>query len=56
MAERVGAGSGGDDFFAGEERKALAGEKPLDAIRARFGADAVTSGRIFRARGASKDR
>ena len=31
-----------------DERRALAGEKTLDAIRARFGAGAVTSGRIFR--------
>jgi DNA polymerase IV len=40
-----------DDFFAGDERRALKGEKTLDAIRARFGAGAVTSGRIFRKRG-----
>jgi DNA polymerase-4 len=51
MAELVEAGAVEDDFFAGEERRALAGEKTLDAIRARFGAGAVTSGRIFRAKG-----
>jgi DNA polymerase IV len=51
MAELAPAGAVEDDFFAGEERRALAGEKTLDAIRARFGAGAVTSGRIFRARG-----
>jgi DNA polymerase-4 len=38
------------DFFA-DERRALKGEQTLDAIRARFGAGAVTSGRIFRKRG-----
>jgi DNA polymerase IV len=54
MAELVEAGAVEDDFFAGDERRALAGEKTLDAIRARFGADAVTSGRIFRAKGAGK--
>ncbi|HEY2357094.1 MAG TPA: DNA polymerase IV [Phenylobacterium sp.] len=53
MAELVEAGAVEDDFFAGDERRALAGEKTLDAIRARFGAEAVTSGRIFRARGSS---
>jgi len=56
LAELVEAGAVEDDFFAGDERRALAGEKTLDAIRAKFGADAVTSGRIFRAKGASKDR
>jgi DNA polymerase-4 len=50
LAELVEAGAVEDDFFAGDERRALAGEKTLDAIRARFGAGAVTSGRIFRAR------
>ncbi len=44
-----------DDFFAGDERRARAGETTLDAIRARFGADAVTSGRILRAKSALKD-
>ncbi len=51
LADLVEAGTGEDDFFAGDERRALAGEKTLDAIRARFGVDAVTSGRIFRAKG-----
>jgi DNA polymerase-4 len=55
MAELAPAGAVEDDFFAGDERRALAGEKTLDAIRARFGADAVTSGRIFRAKGLAKD-
>jgi DNA polymerase-4 len=54
MAELVEAAAVEDDFFAGDERRALAGEKTLDALRARFGADAVTSGRIFRAKAATK--
>ena len=54
MAELVEAGAVEDDFFAGDERRALKGEKTLDAIRARFGAGAVTSGRIFRAKGLAK--
>ena len=55
IAELVEASAVEDDFFGGEERRALAGEKTLDAIRARFGAGAVTSGRIFRAQGGAKN-
>jgi len=51
LAQLVEADAIGDDFFAGDERRARAGEKTLDAIRAKFGAGAVTSGRIFRAKG-----
>jgi DNA polymerase-4 len=54
MADLVEANAASGDFFAGDEKKALAGEKTIDALRARFGADAVTSGRIFRAKGQSK--
>ena len=55
IAELVEAGAFEDDFFGGDERRALAGEKTLDAIRARFGAGAVTSGRIFRAKAGVRD-
>jgi DNA polymerase-4 len=55
IADLVDAETAGADFFAGEERKRLASERSIDAIRARFGADAVTSGRILRARTASDD-
>ncbi|MDB5466936.1 MAG: dinP [Phenylobacterium sp.] len=54
IAELVEAEGAASDFFAGDERRALAGERTLDAIRARFGADAVTSGRILRAKAALK--
>ena len=50
MAELIEAEAVEGDFFAGDERRALAGEKTLDRLRARFGAEAVTSGRIFRAK------
>lgn len=50
IADLVDAESAGADFFAGDEKKALASERSVDAIRARFGADAVTSGRLLRAR------
>jgi DNA polymerase-4 len=52
MADLVEADAASGDFFAGDERRALAGEKTIDALRERFGADAVTSGRIFRAKAA----
>ena len=55
LAALIEAAAVEGDFFAGDEKKALAGEKTLDAIRAKFGAGAVTSGRIFRAKGAPKD-
>jgi len=50
IADLIDADTAGDDFFAGDERKALSTERSLDAIRAKFGAGAVTSGRILRAR------
>ncbi len=55
LADLVEAEAVESDFFGGEERRALAGEKTLDAIRARFGANAVTSGRIFRAKASKRD-
>jgi len=54
MADLLEADAASGDFFAGDERRALAGEKTLDALRERFGADAVTSGRIFRAKALTK--
>lgn len=55
IADLVDAELVSGDFFAGEERRALASERSLDAIRARFGPGAVTSGRILRARAAHDD-
>lgn len=55
IADLVDAETAGADFFAGDERKALASERSVDAIRAKFGADAVTSGRILRARAGQDD-
>jgi DNA polymerase-4 len=54
LAELVDADAAGDDFFAGEERRARASERTLDALRQRFGAGAITSGRILRAKAAPK--
>ena len=55
VAELVEAETVEADFFAGDERRALAGERTLDALRARFGAEAVTSGRILRLRAKDRD-
>ncbi len=54
LAELVDAEAAADDFFAGDERRARASERTLDALRQRFGADAVTSGRILRAKAAPR--
>ena len=54
LAELVDAEAATDDFFAGDERRARASERTLDALRRRFGSDAVTSGRILRAKAAAK--
>jgi len=51
IAELVDAQAVEADFFADEERRALAGERSVDSIRARFGPGAVTSGRALKARG-----
>jgi DNA polymerase-4 len=54
LGDLAEAASAGGDLFDGEERRALASEKTLDTIRARFGVGAVTSGRSLRAKSASK--
>jgi DNA polymerase-4 len=55
IADLIDADLAASDFFADGERKALASERSVDAIRARFGADAVTSGRILRAKASYND-
>ena len=55
IADLVEAETVNADFFGDAERRALTEERAVDAIRTRFGADAVTSGRIFRAKAAHAD-
>ncbi|HEY0648195.1 DNA polymerase IV [Phenylobacterium sp.] len=55
IADLIDAELAGADFFAGDERRRLASERSIDVIRAKFGADAVTSGRILRARKGDDD-
>ena len=44
-----------DDFFGGDERRTLVGEKAADAIRARFGPAALTSARALRGKSSAQD-
>jgi DNA polymerase-4 len=55
LADLVEADAVEPDFFDGEERRALAGERMADRLRARFGADALTSGRSLRLRNRGGD-
>jgi DNA polymerase-4 len=55
IADLVDGDQAGADFFADGERKALASERSVDAIRARFGHDSVTSGRMLRVRTSRTD-
>jgi len=55
LADLVEASAAKSDFFADGERKALAGERTADEIRARFGAGALTSGRLLRAKASSTE-
>jgi DNA polymerase-4 len=48
LSEFVNAEEAASDFFAGEERRALSGEKAIDALQARYGREAVISGRALR--------
>jgi DNA polymerase-4 len=48
IADLVEAEAVESDFFAGEERRAIRSERTIDELRARFGAEAVTSGRILK--------
>jgi DNA polymerase-4 len=48
VADLVEAEAVEADFFAGDERRAIQSERTIDALRARFGAEAVTSGRILK--------
>ena len=54
LADLVDADAVEADFFAGEEQRALAGERTMDAIRARFGPMSLTSGRALRSKGPSQ--
>jgi DNA polymerase-4 len=48
IADIVPADSAGGDLFDGGESRALSGEKAVDALRGRFGAEAVIMGRSLK--------
>ena len=48
MSDLVEGGRGAADLFAGEEARALKTETAVDALRARFGAGAVVTGRALK--------
>jgi len=50
VQDLVEAQEGGDDLFGSGEARALKSEKAVDALRARFGAAAVLSGRALKPR------
>ena len=55
LSELMEADAVEHDLFAGDERRALAGERSADAIRARFGPQALTSGGALRTRSTPLD-
>ena len=55
ISELVDADQVESDFFDGEERKALTSERTMDALRARFGSAALTSGRALRTKTSAQD-
>jgi DNA polymerase-4 len=50
LSDFTSAEEAASDFFAGEERRTLSGEKAVDVLRAKFGAAAVVSGRALRSK------
>ena len=48
LTDFVPAQGAADDFFAGDERRALKSETMIDALRGKFGAGAVVSGRALK--------
>ena len=48
LTDFVPAQGAADDFFAGDERRALKNETMIDALRGKFGAGAVVSGRALK--------
>jgi len=50
LTEFVPAEGAADDFFASDERQTLEKEKTIDALRGKFGAGAVVTGRTLKSR------
>lgn len=50
LTDFIDAQAAGSDFFADAERQALKSETAIDALRGKFGAGAVVTGRAFKSR------
>ncbi|PVM91301.1 DNA polymerase IV [Caulobacter endophyticus] len=50
LTEFVPAAGAADDFFAGDERRALKSETAIDALRGKYGLGAVVTGRALKSR------
>jgi DNA polymerase-4 len=50
LTEFVPAAGAADDFFAGDERRALKSETAIDALRGKFGLGAVVTGRALKSK------
>jgi DNA polymerase-4 len=48
LSDIVESAAAGGDFFDGDESRALSGERAIDAIRGRYGAGAVVTGRSLK--------
>ncbi|MDP2213637.1 DNA polymerase IV [Phenylobacterium sp.] len=55
LGELSPAAQGGGDLFGGDEQRILAEEQTADAIRARFGPQALTTGRALRLKPSDRD-
>jgi DNA polymerase-4 len=55
LSDFTPAGSGEGDFFAGKETRTLSSEKAVDALRARFGREAVKTGRALKSGARERD-
>ena len=55
LSDFSAAGEGERDFFAGQETRTLSGEKAVDALRARFGREAVQTGRALKSGARERD-
>ncbi len=55
LSDFAPAGSGESDFFAGKETRTLSSEKAVDALRARFGREAVQTGRALKSGARDRD-
>jgi DNA polymerase-4 len=54
ISELVESAAASGDLFDGGESRALSGERAIDALRGRYGAEAVVTGRSLKVSAATK--